>query len=33
MIGIKRIAKWAISPVLLEFEGDFGPLGEIHPGP
>ncbi len=33
MIGIKRMAKWAISPALLEFEGDFGPLGEIHPGP
>ena len=26
------MAKWAISPALLEFEGDFGPLGEIHPG-
>ncbi len=33
MIGIKRMAKWAISPALLELEGDFGPLGEIHPGP
>ena len=32
MIGIKRLAKWAISPALLEFEGDIGPLGEIHPG-
>ena len=27
------MAKWAISPALLELEGDFGPLGEIHPGP
>jgi len=26
------MAKWAISPALLEFEGDIGPLGEIHPG-
>ena len=24
------MAKWAISPALLELEGDFGPLGEIH---
>ena len=26
------MAKWAISPALLEFECDIGPLGEIHPG-
>ena len=26
------MAKWAISPALLKFEGDIGPLGEIHPG-